>query len=375
MPSSVAGAIGGSVVSGLIGGAASKKAAKTQANAAEDAAEAQLTAAREANALQERMYTQNRADVGPWRDAGVNAMRKLQYGMGLPYQQTTFPTNTFAAPSGASGAALSAPNRADFTRPPQNYEAPITYVDQWIQEHAGLPIPGETFDQAGYDAALKAYQQQQAAQTAQTAQGAASQAGGTWNPAAGDPAAGYLSRDFQMSDYQQDPGYGFRLSEGMKALERSAAARGGLLSGGALKGISRYSQDYASNEFTNAFNRYMQQRGNQYNQLASMAGIGQTATANLGAAGQNYANNAGANIMGGAANASNALTSGAAARASGYVGGANAMIGGINNAVGSYQQNQLLNRLLPQQNQNYNAGGTFTPYYSGYGAGGDYQYG
>ena len=346
MPSSVAGAVGGSVVSGLIGGAASNKAAKTQAKAAENAAEAQLTAAREANALQERMYSQNRADVGPWRDVGVNAMRKLQYGLGLPYQQTTFPTNTFGAPQAQAPAA---PSRADFTRAPQNYEAPVTYVDQWLQQNSGLPIPGESFDQSGYDAAMKAYQEQQAAQAAQKAQGSAAQTAGTWQPGAGDQGAGYLSRDFKMSDYQQDPGYGFRLSEGMKALERSAAARGGLLSGAMLKGISRYGQDYASNEFTNAFNRYMQQRGNQYNQLASMAGIGQTATAQLGAAGQNYANNAGANIMGGAANASNALTSGAAARASGYVGGANAMIGGINNAVGSYQQNQLLNRLFPQQ--------------------------
>ena len=48
---------------------------------------------------------------------------------------------------------------------------------------------------------------------------------------AGAPDYGRYARDFTMADYQADPGYGFRLSEGMKALERSAAARGGLLSG------------------------------------------------------------------------------------------------------------------------------------------------
>jgi hypothetical protein len=44
---------------------------------------------------------------------------------------------------------------------------------------------------------------------------------------------------FGMAQFQADPGYGFRMSEGMKALERSAAARGGLLSGATLKGIQR----------------------------------------------------------------------------------------------------------------------------------------
>ena len=52
-----------------------------------------------------------------------------------------------------------------------------------------------------------------------------------------------------------DPGYKFRLSEGMKALDRQAAARGGLISGNALKATQRYGQDLASQEFGNAYNR------------------------------------------------------------------------------------------------------------------------
>ena len=63
-------------------------------------------------------------------------------------------------------------------------------------------------------------------------------------------------QQFGMQQFQADPGYGFRMSEGMKALERSAAARGGLLSGATLKGIQRFGQDLASQEYTNAFNRY-----------------------------------------------------------------------------------------------------------------------
>ena len=124
-----------------------------------------------------------------------------------------------------------------------------------------------------------------------------------------------------------DPSYQFRLGEGMKALERSAAARGGLISGGALKAAQRYGQDFASQEF-----------GNAYNRLASMAGLGQTATgAQSNAAGQ-FGTNAG-----------NLMTGAGAARASGYVGGANALTGGLNQYMNYTQNQNLMNRLLPQQ--------------------------
>jgi hypothetical protein len=69
---------------------------------------------------------------------------------------------------------------------------------------------------------------------------------------------------FRAEDLQTDPGYGFRLSEGLKALERSAAARGGLLSGGTGKALTRYGQEMGSQEFGNAFNRSL----TQYNAAA-----------------------------------------------------------------------------------------------------------
>lgn len=128
-----------------------------------------------------------------------------------------------------------------------------------------------------------------------------------------------------VSDYM-DPSYQFRLGEGMKALDRQAAARGGLISGGALKAAQRYGQDYASQEF-----------GNAYNRLAAMAGIGQTATGAMGNAAGNFGVNAGNNYMG-AANA----------RASGYVGGANALTGGLNQYLNYTQSQNLLNALRPQ---------------------------
>ena len=57
---------------------------------------------------------------------------------------------------------------------------------------------------------------------------------------------------YGAKDYQADPGYAFRLAEGQKALDRQAAARGGLISGGALKAAQRYGQEAGSQEFGNA---------------------------------------------------------------------------------------------------------------------------
>jgi hypothetical protein len=150
-------------------------------------------------------------------------------------------------------------------------------------------------------------------------------------------AGGKYAKDFSMADFQQDPGYAFRLSEGMKALDRTAAARGGMLSGAALRGATRYGQEMGSQEYTNAFNRYQTNRANQLNPLQSLMGAGQTAAGNVAGAGQNYATNAGQNYM----NAGNA-------RASGYVGSANAWSNAIGNAYNQYNQNQLMDRIFPQ---------------------------
>lgn len=118
---------------------------------------------------------------------------------------------------------------------------------------------------------------------------------------------------FGMDQFQQDPGYAFRLSEGQKALDRQAAARGGLISGGALKAATRYGQDMGSQEYTNAFNRYQTERNAMLNPLQSLAGVGQTATNQLGAAGQNYASNVGNALMNQGANAGNARMAAASA--------------------------------------------------------------
>ena len=168
------------------------------------------------------------------------------------------------------------------------------------------------------------------------------------------PGYGSLSKNFTMADFQADPGYAFRMSEGLKALDRQAAARGGLISGAALKASQGYGQDLASQEYMNAFNRFQTNRTNLLNPLQAIAGTGQTATNTLSQAGQNMGTNV-ANYMGNAGQAqAGAVTSAADARASGYLGAQEGWNRAINSALsrGTTQDEQLqrdyINALIRQ---------------------------
>jgi hypothetical protein len=154
---------------------------------------------------------------------------------------------------------------------------------------------------------------------------------------------------FGMAQFQADPGYAFRLSEGQKALDRTAAARGGLLSGSALKAATRYGQDMASQEYTNAFNRYQAERQARLGPLQSLTGMGQTTAQQIGNAGQTMATNVG-----------NDITNSAAARASGYVGTANALTGGLNTYLNYTNSQNIANALANRSMTDPNAhpGGT-----------------
>jgi hypothetical protein len=164
---------------------------------------------------------------------------------------------------------------------------------------------------------------------------------------AGAADYGQYAKPFGAETFEQDPGYAFRQSEGMKALERSASARGGLLSGGALKGIQRFGQDLASQEFGNAFNRYQTERAARLGTLGSLSGAGQSASNIMtGAAGQYGSQTAGNALARGQATAQNALNRGEAtagmalglgqATAGTALGRGNAMVG----AAGDYYGNQ-----------------------------------
>ena len=132
-----------------------------------------------------------------------------------------------------------------------------------------------------------------------------------------DLPPGAMAPTYQgMSD---DPGYMFRFGEGQRALERSAAARGGLLSGGTARRLTRFGQEMGSQEFMNRFNR-----------LASIAGMGQVMTQGMGQLGYGFGGQMG-NIMGNIG----------AGRASGYLGQGSALGGTLQNLAFLRGRSQL----------------------------------
>jgi len=179
---------------------------------------------------------------------------------------------------------------------------------------------------------------------------------------------------FGANDYQADPGYAFRLSEGQKALDRQAAARGGLISGGALKAATRYGQDMGSQEYQNAYQRALTGYGTRvdrsntafsrgltgynadvaradtgYNRLASMAGVGQTTTGQLNAAGTNYANTASNTLGNYSTAAGNAIMGAGNAQAAGQMGMGNTLNNALGTAASAYQNQMNFDRYLASQ--------------------------
>ena len=188
-----------------------------------------------------------------------------------------------------------------------------------------------------------------------------------------------LMRNFSASDFQTDPGYSFRLSEGLKALDRQAAARGGMMSGAALKAAGRYGQEAASQEYGNAFNRFQTNRASQaglftdaynrdrtrqldeFSRLGGLMTSGQNAAAGTGASQAAFGSNA-ANLMSQGAQAMGQGVIGAGqATAAGQMGVGNTFNNAIQAALQGYQNNQMMDVLRNRQsayNVPYNANTT-----------------
>ncbi|MFH1740584.1 MAG: hypothetical protein ABIH23_16370 [bacterium] len=201
------------------------------------------------------------------------------------------------------------------------------------------------------------------------------------NQAAFGPAGAFKASQFKMpEDWQTDPGYQFRMQQGQKALEASAAAKGGLMSGGTLKALTEYGQGMGAQEYQNIYNRnldtwganeqarlagygatgqermadYARRQGSAsdaysqalqkyqtnlgaftgqnmdiYNRYMGISGQGQQAAQNLAQLGQGYGSNIQNALTGGASRSADYSTQAAAARAGGQMG----TWGGIGNAI------------------------------------------
>ena len=111
---------------------------------------------------------------------------------------------------------------------------------------------------------------------------------------------GYFNQTYSGQDLYNDPSYQFRLQQGQDAIQSSAAAQGGLLSGATLKALQGYGQNMASQEYQNAYNRFNADQTNRYNRLSNIVGLGQNAAAQQGNAGMQTAQAVANNTMAGA---------------------------------------------------------------------------
>jgi hypothetical protein len=159
--------------------------------------------------------------------------------------------------------------------------------------------------------------------------------------------------EYEMGRFRADPGYKFRVAQGLDAVQSSAAARGGLYSGNAMQGVNDYGQGMASQEYGNWYQRAYGAEQDHLNRLAGIAGNGQNAATGQASLGANYANSAGTAI----ANQGNA-------QAAGAVGSANAWNAGIDNAISSLGYLSSLQRTGTTQNapRNQLGGYSYSPW-------------
>jgi hypothetical protein len=276
-------ALGGALVGGIVQGSAAKKAAKAQ----ERAAQADI-------AFQKETRDIVRGDYAPYREGGVAAQNVLDYELGLrgkPMLGGSAPqVESFMEGGGAAMGGGAAPGG--------NYLARLGSGRDGGFASGGATRPGGQPGVQRFRVNGQTFPTREEAQ----AYANANKTGGT-----------------EYGGWQKDPTYQFRLDEGVNALESSAAARGGLYSGAAMRDALKYNQQFASNE-----------RGNYLSRLGARADAGMSAAGMSGQASQQAA-----------AGVSNAYGNIGNAQAAGAIGFGNAINQGMQNALGAwnYQKN------------------------------------
>jgi len=268
------------------------------ASAAGDAADAQTAAASEANALQKYIYEENRKDQEPWRTAGGNAVKYISQILGIP-------GSTVSGSSGGSASSIEKPNIENYrtTKTSGGDGIPPFYVGPESRNpsrpYTGPELSGSQsdYDYARYNKDLQAYTDSLSSQATS-------------------------STPLDLTNIlRATPGYKFTLDEGIKSIQRSAAAKGNLLSPGTMKELTTYGEGVADQTY-----------GNYLKSLMSVAGLGQSSANTTTAAGTSYANAA-----------SNNLLSAGNATAAGYINQANAFTGATNSLSNNFLLWNMMN--------------------------------
>lgn len=302
---------GGDILGGFLGGLGASKASKAQKKALDK----QL-------ALQTQMYYSNLGINEPWRYTGANALNSLNrlYGYAPQPYQSAASIAQQADVGGGPGVKLKAKDVVRMMKSGMSIEdiSKLGRLQDKSKTVKYLANRGYTADQI------------------KTLQGGPMGLGTQPENALGAPTE-QLAPD--MSVFTNSPGYQFRRDEGQRDIGNSFAARGGAFSGNALRGLTDFNQNLASEDYYNFVN-----------QLNNMAGFGQTATNNATNLGQNYSTQAG-NTM---ANYGDARASGLANQYNMWGQG----LSGAANAFGNYWGNR--NQTAPQTYDWGNYGGAYT---------------
>ena len=298
----------------LAAGALTAGGAVVASKGAGKAADAQVGAARDAAQLQNEQFQQSRADMQPFLDSGYRALAAQNFELGLgPRPQAIqpqlgpdgqpLPQNALAITESQVAARPGAGSYQDVVQPQSRGGEQMLRTFVPSGPASQFAVGDQNFDT------------REAAQAFINSQGGAGGAGGGMGGAAGSNAL-----NFDYGGFTETPGYQFRVDQGRQAIERSAAARGGLNSGATMRALQTFGQGMAADEY-----------GTFYNRLGAMSGTGQTQVNSLASLGANSAANQGNSLM----QAGNARASGYANQANIFGGAASQIAGGIGNYIGS----------------------------------------
>lgn len=202
--------------------------------------------------------------------------------------------------------------------------------------------------------------------------------GGSPTPIQNTPYSQW-SQPFQAPTLQQAenyPGYQFQLQQGEQALANQASASGELGDSNYGRALTNYAENAATQDYGQVYNQALGQyqqnynifennQNQQFNRLASLAGIGQTSTNQLGGS-LGQAANTNAGILGQASGQiGQQLNNAGAATASGYVGQANAWGGALGNVGNAAQLPLYMQYLNQNQGQDLTSGSSLGPAYYG----------
>ncbi len=354
----------GSIGSAVIGSHAAGKAADAQSSAANHAADLQYQASQNALGFQKQQYNTSQQELAPWLQSGQGALTNLNYLLGLGPSQGGQPGQVPqpGQPSNGVGVPARPVGPSGYGGQPQSMALPRGSQGGYspVATNAG-PASGTSLPGAPVGG--------------QPSTGVQGYTPNTTPPNTSLGAYGSLMQPYGQTfkaptaeEARLTPGYQFAQQEGQNALERSAAARGGILTGGTAKALDQYSQGLADTNYQNVyqnalntygtnFNAYNANQANQYNRLASLSGVGQQTAQQLGLLGNQASQGISSNLLNTAQNMGQDYQNAGAANASGYVGAANAWGGALGGV-----SNNLSNLLMLKQ---LTGGGGTSPVYGG----------